>query len=107
MNKILLNLKEKNMALTPLHDRVLVRLLDAETKSPGVSVIPDAAKEKPTTGQVLAVGQGRITESGAVVSLTVKVGDTVMFGKHAGQTVKVNSEEVTVLREEDILAIIE
>jgi chaperonin GroES len=95
------------MKITPLHDRLVVKVLESETRSLGGIVIPDAAKEKPTTGQVLAVGQGRITESGAVVSLTVKVGDTVMFGKHAGQTVKVHSEEVTVLREEDILAIIE
>jgi chaperonin GroES len=73
----------------------------------GGIVIPDSAKEKPTTGRVLAVGQGRITDAGTVIALTVKVGDTVMFGKHAGQTVKVNSEEVTVLREEDIFAIVE
>jgi chaperonin GroES len=95
------------MNLTPLHDRLVVKSLDAETRTLGGIVIPDSAKEKPTTGRVLAVGQGRITDAGTVVALTVKVGDTVMFGKHAGQTVKVNSEEVTVLREEDILAIVE
>jgi chaperonin GroES len=95
------------MNLTPLHDRLVVKALDAETRTLGGIVIPDSAKEKPTTGRVLAVGQGRITDAGTVVALTVKVGDTVMFGKHAGQTVKVNSEEVTVLREEDILAIVE
>jgi len=95
------------MNLTPLHDRLVVKALDAETSTLGGIVIPDSAKEKPTTGRVLAVGQGRITDAGTVVALTVKVGDTVMFGKHAGQTVKVNSEEVTVLREEDIFAIVE
>lgn len=95
------------MNLTPLHDRLVVKALDAETRTLGGIVIPDSAKEKPTTGRVLAVGQGRITDAGTVIALTVKVGDTVMFGKHAGQTVKVNSEEVTVLREEDILAIVE
>jgi chaperonin GroES len=95
------------MNLTPLHDRLVVKSLDAETRTLGGIVIPDSAKEKPTTGRVLAVGQGRITDAGTVIALTVKVGDTVMFGKHAGQTVKVNSEEVTVLREEDILAIVE
>ena len=95
------------MNLTPLHDRLVVQSLDAETRTLGGIVIPDSAKEKPTTGRVLAVGQGRITDAGTVIALTVKVGDTVMFGKHAGQTVKVNSEEVTVLREEDILAIVE
>jgi len=95
------------MNLTPLHDRLVVKSLDAETRTLGGIVIPDSAKEKPTTGRVLAVGQGRITDAGTVIALTVKVGDTVMFGKHAGQTVKVNSEEVTVLREEDIFAIVE
>jgi chaperonin GroES len=95
------------MNLTPLHDRLVVKALDAETRTLGGIVIPDSAKEKPTTGRVLAVGQGRITDAGTVIALTVKVGDTVMFSKHAGQTVKVNSEEVTVLREEDILAIVE
>jgi chaperonin GroES len=95
------------MNLTPLHDRLVVKALDAETRTLGGIVIPDSAKEKPTTGRVLAVGQGRITDAGTVIALTVKVGDTVMFGKHAGQTVKVNSEEVTVLREVDIFAIVE
>lgn len=95
------------MNLTPLHDRLVVKALDAETRTLGGIVIPDSAKEKPTTGRVLAVGQGRITDAGTVIALTVKVGDTVMFGKHAGQSVKVNSEEVTVLREEDIFAIVE
>lgn len=95
------------MALTPLHDRVLVRLLDAETKSPGGIVIPDAAKEKPTTGEVLATGNGRITTEGAVIPLTVKVGNRVMFGQYSGQKVKVDGEELTVLKEDDILAIVE
>jgi chaperonin GroES len=93
MNKILLNLKEKNMALTPLHDRVLVRLLDAETKSP--------------TGEVLATGNGRITTEGLVIPMTVKVGNRIMFGQYSGQKVKVDGEELTVLKEDDILAIVE
>ena len=95
------------MQLNPLHDRVVVKVLDAESKSAGGIFIPDNAQEKPNTGKVLAIGAGRKTTEGIVVSMTVKPGDTVMFGKNSGQTVKANGEEVVVLKEEDIFAIVE
>ena len=95
------------MKLNPMHDRVAVRLVEPETTTAGGIVIPDNAKEKPSTGDVVAVGSGRRLETGATVALTVKVGDRVLFGKHAGQSVKVNGEEYTILREEDIFAIVE
>jgi chaperonin GroES len=95
------------MNLNPLHDRVAVRLVEPETTTPGGIVIPDNAKEKPNTGEIVAVGTGRVFENGTLIPLTVKVGDRVMFGRQAGQAVKVNGEEFTVLREEDIFAIVE
>ena len=95
------------MQLKPLHDRVVVRALDQETRSPGGIVIPDNAKEKPTTGEVLAVGPGRVTDDGTNQAMSVRVSERVLFGQYAGQKVKVDGEEVTILREEDILAIIE
>jgi chaperonin GroES len=95
------------MNLNPLHDRVVVQLSEPETTTPSGIVIPDNAKEKPSTGQVIAVGSGRVFDNGTKVPLTVKVGNTVMFGKHTGQSVKVNGEEYTILREEDIFAIVE
>jgi chaperonin GroES len=94
------------MDLNPLHDRVVIRPLDAETRSPAGIVIPDNAKEKPNTGEVLATGAGRITPNGNVIPMTVKVGERVLFGQATGQKVKVNGEEVTILKEEEILAII-
>jgi chaperonin GroES len=94
------------MELKPLHDRVVVRALDQETRSPGGIVIPDNAKEKPTTGEVLAVGPGRITDDGTNIPVTVRVGDRVLFGQYAGQKVKINGEEVSILREEDVLAVL-
>jgi chaperonin GroES len=81
--------------------------LDQETRSPGGIVIPDNAKEKPTTGEVLAVGPGRVTDDGTNQTMSVRVSERVLFGQYAGQKVKVDGEEVTILREEDILAIIE
>ena len=95
------------MKLKPLHDRVVVQVLSAETRSAGGIVIPDNAQEKPTTGRVLAVGTGRTLENGTVLALAVQVGDEVLFGKYAGQTVKVDGEELTILREEDIFAVVE
>jgi chaperonin GroES len=94
------------MELKPLHDRVVVRALDQETRSPGGIVIPDNAKEKPTTGEVLAVGPGRVTEDGVTIPVTVTVGDRVLFGQYAGQKVKVDGQEIAILREEDVLAVI-
>ena len=95
------------MEYKPLHDRVVVKPLEAESRSAGGIFIPDNAKEKPNTGEVLAVGQGRITEAGLVIGLTVKVGDRVLFGQNGGHKIKVNGEEVTILKEEEILAIVE
>jgi chaperonin GroES len=95
------------MKLNPMHDRVAVQLVEPETTTASGIVIPDNAKEKPSTGNVVAVGSGRVLENGSRVPLTVKVGDRVLFGKFAGQSVKVNGEEYTILREEDIFAIVE
>jgi chaperonin GroES len=95
------------MNLTPLHDRVVVRVESPETTTPAGIFIPDNAKEKPNTAQVIAVGNGHIFENGTVVPLTVQVGHRVMFSKQAGQSIKVNGEEYTVLKEEDIFAIVE
>lgn len=95
------------MNVKPLHDRVVVRALEAETRTLGGIVIPDNAQEKPTTGEVLAVGSGRVTTDGQVLAMAVQVGDRVMFGKYAGTNVKVNGEELTILREEDIFAVVE
>lgn len=95
------------MELNPLHDRVVIKVLDSEDRSPGGIVIPDNAKEKPTTGEVLALGPGRITEDGVTIPMSVKVGDRVLIGQYAGQKVKVSGQEVTILREEEILATFE
>ncbi len=94
------------MNIRPLHDRVLVRRLEEERKSAGGIVIPDTAKEKPIQGEIVAVGKGKILESGDVRPLDVKVGDKVLFGKYAGTEVKVGNEELLVMREEDVVAII-
>lgn len=95
------------MKLKPLHDRVLIRRVDEESRSAGGIVIPDNAKEKPQRGEVLAVGPGEPLETGQVRALAVKVGDSVLFGKYAGSEVKLDGEELVVLRESDILAVIE
>ncbi|HEY8607383.1 MAG TPA: co-chaperone GroES [Noviherbaspirillum sp.] len=95
------------MNLRPLHDRVIVKRLDQETKTASGIVLPDAAAEKPDQGKILAVGNGKILEDGKVRQLEVKVGDTVLFGKYSGQTVKVDGEELLVMREEDIMAVVQ
>ena len=95
------------MKLKPLHDRLVVRVLEAETKTAAGLVIPDNAAEKPTRGTVLAVGSGRTLDNGSVLAMAVTVGDIVLFGKYAGQTVKVDGEELTILREDDVFAVIE
>ncbi|WP_440225360.1 co-chaperone GroES [Dokdonella sp. MW10] len=95
------------MALRPLHDRVIIKRLEAETKSAGGIVIPDAAAEKPIKGEVVAVGTGKILEDGKVRPLAVKVGDKVLFGKYSGTEVKVDGDELLVMREEDLVAVIE
>ena len=95
------------MNIRPLHDRVIVRRMEEERTSAGGIVIPDSATEKPIQGEVLAVGNGKISESGDVRPLDVKVGDKVLFGKYAGTEVKVEGEELLVMREEDIMGVIE
>ncbi|RZS77152.1 co-chaperone GroES [Pigmentiphaga kullae] len=95
------------MALRPLHDRVIVKRLDNERKTASGIVIPDSAAEKPDQGEVLAVGPGKKTEDGKVLPVDVKVGDKVLFGKYAGQAVKVDGHELLVIREEEILAVIQ
>ena len=95
------------MKLRPLRDRVIVKRLDQETKTASGIVLPEAAAEKPDQGVVLAVGNGKILEDGKVLPLDVKVDDRVLFGKYAGQSVKVDGEELLVMREEDIMAIVQ
>ena len=95
------------MSFRPLHDRVLVKRIEAEEKTKGGIIIPDTAKEKPQEGEIVAVGNGARDDSGNVVALDVKVGDRVLFGKYAGQTVKVEGQELLVMREEDIMGVVE
>jgi chaperonin GroES len=95
------------MQIRPLHDRVIVKRMEEERKTPGGIVIPDSATEKPIRGKVLAVGKGKISENGQVRPLDVKVNDVVLFGKYSGTEVKVDGEELLVMREEDIMGIIE
>jgi len=95
------------MNIRPLHDRVVIRRKEEETTSPGGIVLPDSAAEKPVQGEVVAVGKGKIAENGDVRPLDVKVGDTVLFGKYSGTEVKLGDEEVLVMREEDIMGVIE
>jgi len=95
------------MALRPLHDRVIVKRLDNERTTASGIVIPDSAAEKPDQGEIIAVGTGKRTEDGKVLPLEVKVGEKILFGKYAGQTVKVDGEEVLVIREDEILAVIQ
>lgn len=95
------------MNIRPLHDRVLVKRLEQETKSAGGIVIPDSAAEKPIRGEIVAVGQGKVLEDGKIRALDVKKGDKVLFGKYSGTEVKMDGTEYLVMREEDIMAVIE
>ncbi|NNF95343.1 MAG: co-chaperone GroES [Halobacteria archaeon] len=95
------------MKIRPLHDRVIVRRMEEERTSAGGIVIPDSATEKPAQGEVVAAGKGKINENGDVHPLDVKVGDKVLFGKYAGTEVKVEGEELLVMREEDIMGVVE
>jgi chaperonin GroES len=94
------------MKLRPLHDRVIVKRLEEERKTASGIVIPDTATEKPDQGEVMAVGPGKRGDDGKVNALDVKVGDRVLFGKYAGQTVKVDGDELLVMREEDLMAVV-
>lgn len=98
---------DTNVKIRPLHDRIIVRRLEEERKSPGGIVIPDTAKEKPIQGEVIAVGKGKILESGEIRPLDVKVGDKVLFGKYSGTEVRINNEELLVMREEDVMGVVE
>jgi chaperonin GroES len=95
------------MKFRPLHDRVVVRRIDEETKSAGGIIIPDTAKEKPMQGEVIAVGPGARDDSGKIVALDVKKGDRVLFGKWSGTEVKIDGEELLIMKESDILGVIE
>jgi chaperonin GroES len=95
------------MKIRPLHDRVIVKRLDEDRKSPGGIVIPDTAAEKPVQGTIVAVGKGKILEDGQIRPLDVQVGDKILFGKYSGTEVKVDGEDLLVMREEDVMAVIE
>ncbi len=95
------------MKLRPLHDRILVKRMEEETKTKGGIIIPDSAKEKPAEGEIIACGNGKIGDDGKVVALDVKVGDKILFGKYGGTEVKIEGEEYLIMREDDILGVIE
>jgi chaperonin GroES len=95
------------MKFRPLHDRIVVKRIDAEEKSAGGIIIPDTAKEKPSQGEVLAVGPGARDESGKLVALDVKVGDIVLFGKWSGTEVKLDGEDLLIMKESDVMGVIE
>ena len=95
------------MKIRPLHDRVIVKRLEAERKTASGIVIPDSAGEKPDQGEVLAVGPGKHDEDGERIAMSVKVGDRVLFGKYSGQTVKVDGDELLVMKEDDLFAVVE
>jgi len=95
------------MKIRPLHDRVIVKRMEEERTSPGGIVIPDAAAEKPIKGEIVAAGNGKMLENGDIRALDVKVGDQVLFGKYAGTEVKVDGDDLLVMKEDDIMAVIE
>jgi len=95
------------MNIRPLHDRAVIRRMEEERKSAGGIVIPDSATEKPIRGEVVAVGHGKILENGDIRPMDIRVGDKVLFGKYAGTEVKLNGEELLVMREDDIMAVVE
>jgi chaperonin GroES len=95
------------MKMRPLQDRVIVKRIEEEEKTKGGIIIPDTAKEKPQEGKVIAVGKGKVSEEGKLIPLDVKVGDRILFGKYSGTEVKIEGEELLIMREEDILGIIE
>ena len=95
------------MKVRPLHDRVIVKRVEEEEKTKGGIIIPDTAKEKPVEGKVVAVGKGKILEDGKVLPLQVKKGDKILFGKYAGTEINIEGEEHLIMREDDIIAIVE
>lgn len=95
------------MQVTPLYDRLLVKRFNEEEKTKGGIIVPDSAKEKPAQGQVIAAGNGRVSDDGKLTSLTVKKGDKILFGKYAGNEVTINGEDFLIIREEEVLGIIQ
>ncbi len=95
------------MKIRPLQDRVIVKRLEEEEKTKGGIIIPDTAKEKPQEGKIIAIGKGKMTEDGKLIPLDVKVGDKILFGKYSGTEIKIEGEEHLIMREEDILGVIE
>ena len=95
------------MKIRPLHDRVIIKRIEEEETTKGGIIIPDSAKEKPSEGKVIAVGKGKILDNGEVKALEVKKGDKVLFGKYAGTEIKIDGEEHLIMREDDIIAIVE
>lgn len=95
------------MNIRPLHDRIIVERLEEETKTAAGIIIPDTAKEKPQQGKIIAVGKGKVTEDGKLLPMDVKVGDRVLFGKYAGTDIKIEGKEYLMMREDDILGVIE
>ena len=95
------------MKVRPLHDRILVKRLDQEAKSKGGIIIPDTAKEKPMEGRVIAVGDGKMNEEGVVTPLDVKKGDRILFSKYSGTEIKLEGDEHLIIREDDVLAVLE
>ena len=93
------------MQVTPLHDRILVKRLSEEEKTKGGIIIPDTAKEKPAQGEVIAAGSGRRSEDGKVFALEVKTGDKILFGKYSGTEIKIDGEELLIMREDDVLGV--
>ena len=104
---ILFKTGERSMNIRPLHDRVVVKRLEEELKTASGIIIPDSAAEKPDQGEIISVGRGKVGDDGKIRALEVKVGDKVLFGKYSGQAVKIKGEEILVMREEDIMGIVE
>jgi len=98
---------EENMSFRPLHDRILVRRVESQEKTKGGIIIPDTAKEKPSEGEVVAVGTGARNEAGQIQALDVKAGDRILFGKWSGTEIKINGEDLLIMKESDVLGIIE
>src|SRR5215813_9312058 len=100
-------MQRRSMALRPLHDRLLVKRLEEKEQVQGGIIIPDTAKEKPQQAKVLAIGPGRTTDDGKLQPIEVKVGDTVVFGKYSGTEVKVDGDDLLIMREDDVLGVLE
>jgi chaperonin GroES len=95
------------MKFRPLHDRILVERIESEEKTPGGIILPDTAKEKPQQGKIIAVGTGKRTEDGKVLSMELKPGDTILFGKYSGTEIKIEGDEYLIMKEDDVLGIVE